>query len=555
MYKKELNRVAIYIIMEKSPQGDLAIPKENYEYYDMLEGDNMIEDHYELYPLNFLYLRKLITSTYMRFVEEIQDEIPNRLIYDHNIPQKSKISITTKLKNKLKGTKSTHKTQKQSLDTFDPAEVLSQSFGIITIFTDISEDLIKVIEDKCEGNPLSTLQFVRNLIIGGFTRVKKGILNMGRKLKDPIYTDNWYTVEVPEMYERINTVKVDTLTSKTNSIKFGVVLKSASIVGTLFTAQNIKYIWPLQTESYEELIMKIKTLEQSTILEIIDEGGGDITCRFLDPFMRETLYQHMLYREHKKGFHALAATYMQTNSIKPDEDPERETQKLVNHMLLAEDLKEVGQLGSKAKRMVTVKRVTGMVLKGVNVIKTGILRKQGEKLNKKISKRFVVLTNVDFKWYHSEEEYKQHDELGKIYLKFIYNVIPVDSRRKYQGRTLYEFSIGAGQWLKKDAPRGTRGFSFLADSSEIMEEWLTTLELLRAHAIHSSFQDKFHSVSFPLGHSDTRNTHTHTYIYIYIYCRTTYIQRYNGRSHGWSDPKGGRGNGRRERGKERFNDS
>jgi len=68
-----------------------------------------------------------------------------------------------------------------------------------------------------------------------------------------------------------------------------------------------------------DLLKRIHILEELNVIEIIDDDGvSDMTCRFLIPFWRETLYQQLLFREHKKGLHALSAEFILNNVVKID---------------------------------------------------------------------------------------------------------------------------------------------------------------------------------------------------------------------------------------------
>ena len=68
-----------------------------------------------------------------------------------------------------------------------------------------------------------------------------------------------------------------------------------------------------------DLLKRAATLEDQKIVEIIDDDGvSDMTCRFVIPFFRETLYQRLLYREQKKGLHSMAAEYLLNNTLQID---------------------------------------------------------------------------------------------------------------------------------------------------------------------------------------------------------------------------------------------
>ena len=68
-----------------------------------------------------------------------------------------------------------------------------------------------------------------------------------------------------------------------------------------------------------DLMKRIHELEKLNIIEIIDDNGvSDMTCRFLIPFYRETIYERLLFREHKKGLHSLSAEFIMNNVMQVD---------------------------------------------------------------------------------------------------------------------------------------------------------------------------------------------------------------------------------------------
>ena len=53
-------------------------------------------------------------------------------------------------------------------------------------------------------------------------------------------------------------------------------------------------------------------------------------------------------------------------------------------------------------------------------------------------------------------------------------------------------------WVKKDVSKDYRVFYFAASTEEEREEWITTIELLKANAVHKTFQDTYCKISFPV---------------------------------------------------------
>jgi hypothetical protein len=64
---------------------------------------------------------------------------------------------------------------------------------------------------------------------------------------------------------------------------------------------------------------------------------------------------------------------------------------MVTHMMVSEDVKEFAQLTVKSKRMVTIKRVSNILLTDAKTIKAGHLLKQGDSINKKTEEYGVVV--------------------------------------------------------------------------------------------------------------------------------------------------------------------
>jgi hypothetical protein len=59
------------------------------------------------------------------------------------------------------------------------------------------------------------------------------------------------------------------------------------------------------------LLVCLKLLEQSELIEILDETDSkNVLCRFSKNFLRESLYQILLYRECKQQLHTAAAEYL-----------------------------------------------------------------------------------------------------------------------------------------------------------------------------------------------------------------------------------------------------
>jgi hypothetical protein len=109
-----------------------------------------------------------------------------------------------------------------------------------------------------------------------------------------------------------------------------------------------------------------------------------------------------------------------------DQDPEIEAEKLLWHILLAEDLDIEDKIPSKSKQGLIVKKIANQLLKNPNaVVKRGMLTKQGDKPNKKVEERFMIFRSKHLSWFHDQKEFEQGKKpLGVIFTHAIYHCMP-----------------------------------------------------------------------------------------------------------------------------------
>ncbi len=100
-----------------------------------------------------------------------------------------------------------------------------------------------------------------------------------------------------------------------------------------------------------------------------------------------------------------------------------------------------------------------------------------------------MITKETLSYYHTEQEYAAHDALGTIFLKNVGSVLPY--QRVAANSNRFEFVVSASSWLKKAEFQDHREFYFTANSEEERDEWITTIELLKAVAVHQGFQAAF----------------------------------------------------------------
>lgn len=239
---------------------------------------------------------------------------------------------------------------------------------------------------------------------------------------------------IKEMRSKQN--KVDSETAVYFSFSFfskgALLLKSAAVIGEVFSSRVLQHITPLRNETHKSIMQVLRILENKDFIEILDETDHkNVVCRFRKIFLRETIYQIMLYRAQKKGLHQLMVQYIQNHPNALDNDPEQEADKLLGHILIAEDLDSEDKIPSKSRQGLIVKKIANKLLKNPNtIVKSGYLTKMGDKPNKKVEKRLMILTSKEVSWYHNEKEFKANKPLGVIYMAAIYHCVPANTAKR-----------------------------------------------------------------------------------------------------------------------------
>ena len=261
----------------------------------------------------------------------------------------------------------------------------------------------------------------------------------------------------------------------------------------------------------EKLRSILNDLEKQDFLEILDDQSNNIRYRFTSPFMREVIYQRMIYNQ-RRVLHRYVAEAIQAIplfSLNHFEE-KLECDRLIYHWCLAENKDPFIQnaledpFSNKAKRSIIVKKISSLLSKNPNnlnvIIKKGDLDKKSDR-GYKWSSRYCVMNTREFKYYYSEEDYARKDPsldepLGTIPFKNIFQIMPLKETES-KGKA-YAFVIYVGSWQKKEKDMGIREFYFSAYSNDELEQWTTYMEFIRAKAIYDAFVNTFGKISFPL---------------------------------------------------------
>lgn len=87
--------------------------------------------------------------------------------------------------------------------------------------------------------------------------------------------------------------------------------------------------------------------------------------------------------------------------------------------------------------------------------------------------------------------------LSLVPLKFIYNIVPLNEREKFNKN--FVFYLNATTWVKKNKEMPDRQFYFAASNDDELEQWIIYLEFARAKAIYDDFVNNYGKISFPIG--------------------------------------------------------
>lgn len=189
----------------------------------------------------------------------------------------------------------------------------------------IEQAILKTIINKCSGNPLLCLSLFVNMLHSHVIQIDlSGTVTTTDEFWKCHRLSDWKSVPVPRLALKTNCNRVDSFIKamRDNPRKRPgdlelcmtsiVLLKSAVVLGDEFELRALKKVQPLRVASDKMLLNSLKLLEQFELIEILDEKDSkNVLCRFSQEFLRESLYQILLYRECKQQLHTAAADYLQ----------------------------------------------------------------------------------------------------------------------------------------------------------------------------------------------------------------------------------------------------
>jgi hypothetical protein len=250
-------------------------------------------------------------------------------------------------------------------------QLLIQLFNLHRVYQDIDNTVIDVLMQKGSGNIMYCFQFFFNLFTNGFLQIDKyGCVIETEMLKKCRLLGNYTNIPVPSFAIKKRLKNLDFFLMEGRSkrilrkselaVKCLMLLKTASIIGEEFGTCALKKILPLRSETHGSILALLKELETAELIEILDETDlKNIQCRFNQSFLRESIYQTMLYRDQKQVLHQQLADHLQSLplSVTGRGHIDLEIDKIKEHILIGEDVKSYEDLPFKQKYGIIVKQM------------------------------------------------------------------------------------------------------------------------------------------------------------------------------------------------------
>ena len=300
---KRCSNIAIIFLSELDQKGNSVLPIFNKQKYnsgtsgdidkpyfshDIMASQEFAESAlvFDMTPMQKQDLKEVLLDLAPLYLESYRDEV---------------IHMTE--------IKDPEKTIKKPEKCDEWIRTLTKKCNLERIYKDIEDSILGLVVNKCEGNVLISLQFFFNLIYNGFVEVDRNNLMVAKpKLQRAMMLQNYSKIPVPPKAHKKRLMNIDQFLKKGRSVgnnlrkqemtvKGLMIMKAASIIGEELGTSALKTILPLRQETHGSILANLKELEQQELIEILDETDPkNIRCRFNRCFLRESIYQVMLYK-------------------------------------------------------------------------------------------------------------------------------------------------------------------------------------------------------------------------------------------------------------------
>ncbi len=195
----------------------------------------------------------------------------------------------------------------------------------------INDNILDFILSKSfNGNPLFVYELLNTMIEKNLVIFTQNMLYCSALMLEMIKFKDWAKFEIPYRIEKLIGNIIDNLNPKEI-----IILKCASVIGSVFDINILYAINPFVTIMNDDLLSMIYNFEQLGIIEILsDLNPKHLVAKFSLPFLREVLYLRML-SEQKTAIHSEIARNLKTPKISYH-DFEKERQILLRHLVESE---------------------------------------------------------------------------------------------------------------------------------------------------------------------------------------------------------------------------
>ena len=192
----------------------------------------------------------------------------------------------------------------------DWRERLYSTYDLNRVFQNVDDRVLKHIVEKCVGVPLMSLEYFLILLTTDHIKINSDNKVVATpKFEKCIELDNFTKILVPNSVHKRRLKNMDEFLKmgradkkkvwqKELYVKGILVLKAAAVIGDEFGLGALRKILPLRQETHSSILHILKELELNDFIEILDESDPkDVRCRFNKAFLREAIYQIMLFKD------------------------------------------------------------------------------------------------------------------------------------------------------------------------------------------------------------------------------------------------------------------
>ena len=374
------------------------------------------------------------------------------------------------------------------------------------------------------GIPLLTVELLKSLIKSEkFIQTFSGEFIITSELNDESDIMDWNDILIPYIYEKITSNSIN----KILNFREILILKYASIIGTIFDMKILNKINPLNSIVKNEDILKLaEKLNQNYFLEFHNETAlkkSKLICQISFPFLRETLYQKFLM-ETRAPFHMKLAVIisMSKRIIYFSLDDEL---KFLKRNLTNSEANIIDEMKRKPKELETLKDIleTQKDL-SYNNLKILLIKEichnfYKKKFNDLLEGNIEIFSENKSEWipvfylfdnnkiiFYNQDDEKKREEKRKPILIFkltsiFKNEISTNYSTEKKRNNILEISISeeVSNWVQGIyTPRRNINYYFSSDRMKDIYQLEIGINFLKMKVNYDTFADYYGHIKFPL---------------------------------------------------------